>query len=138
MLTREEERISRIPRSIGLILLLRFLIYAECAWSGENLCVFRILVVADLIAGILLFLGRHRAARLPVLIGFLASGSGFLPGLLLHDSSWRIGIEGLATLIATLTYFQALRLMARFAENEQRLAQQKPVVAKEDEEGTAD
>ena len=138
MLSREEERISRIPRSIGLILLLRFLIYAECAWSGENLCVFCLLVAADLIAGILLFLGCQRAARLPVLIGFLASGSGFLPGFLLHDSAWRIGIEGLATLIATLTYFQALRLMAGFAENEKRLAQSKPVAVKDDEEGTVD
>ncbi len=138
MLTREEERISRIPRSIGLILWLRFLIYAELAWRGQNVCVFRILVIADLSAGILLFLGRHRAAQLPVLIGFLASGSGFLPGLLLHDSSWRIGMEGLATWVATLTYFQALRLMSRFAAHEQRLALQKIVATNDDGEGTAD
>ncbi|MEN9361132.1 MAG: hypothetical protein RL095_2667 [Verrucomicrobiota bacterium] len=138
MLSREEERIARIPRSIGLVLLLRFLIYADLAWCGDHSCVFRILVAADLVAGLLLFLGRSRAAALPVLVGFLASGAGLLPGILLQDSSWRVAVEGLATLIATAAYFQALRLMARFAAREQKLVQQPALTPRDDGEGTAD
>lgn len=137
MLSPEESRIVRIPRSIGLLLLLRVLIYTPAAIDSESAQLFRLILAADLAAGVLLFLGRNQAARLPVLAGLLLSGAGFLPGILLHDgSSWRIAAEGVATLTAGAVFFLSLRLLRSFSARDARLAAQ-PIMTPDDDEGAA-